>query len=100
MKTDRLTKSLLAVIAVLLAALLLDRSGLNRNAAHAADAPDVGQAFAHVDIIPAPFGFIMFDRKTGGVWQYQSKSEPGFPLARVGAGGTIAKPGDDVVPNK
>ncbi len=99
MTIDRCTKGLLGTIAVLLTVQAFNRSAPAASPAPAAP-PAATSPFDGVDVLPysSPYGFVMFDRKTGGIWAYQLQSVAGFSFARLGAAGYIRKPGDEVRP--
>ena len=86
MKNWNRTHALLVVIAVLLGVNLLRHSERSQAAPEPVAAP-----FADVQISPVEHGFMMFDRKTGGVYIYMIRQD-GTAMAPVLAGTVRAPP--------
>lgn len=83
MSNDRITKSLLAVIAGLLAVVALRGGGGPQLATVAAAQPDAG-AKLHLQISGTPTSFMVFDEDTGQVLRGTTDAAAGIGISQVG----------------
>ena len=84
MSIDRVTKSLLAVVAGMLGVIVLRSAPAPEAAALAQPAPAAPAAAGRVQVSATPNGFLVFDESTGDVMRATTTAADGVGMSRVG----------------